>query len=57
MNTLRLENERDLIEVNRNTISDLNQLVTDLTNLGLYEDDKVNELNEEFMSEIVEIFK
>jgi hypothetical protein len=57
LNTLRLENERDLIEVNRNTISDLNQLVTDLTNLGLYEDDKVNELNEEFMSEIVEIFK
>jgi hypothetical protein len=46
LNTLRLENERDLIEVNRNTISDLNQLVTDLTNLGLYEDDKVNELNE-----------
>jgi hypothetical protein len=57
LNSLRLENERELIEINRTTNSNLTRLVSLWSNSSISGDEKICELNEELMSEVVEIFK
>lgn len=57
LNTLRLENERDLIDINYKTNSKLNNLIDEWSGVEISEEEKIEELNEGFINELVEIFK
>jgi len=57
LNTLRLENERDLIDINFKTNSKLNNLIDEWSQVEISEEDKIEKLNEGFIDELVEVFK
>jgi hypothetical protein len=57
LNTLRLENERDLIDINYKTNSKLNNLIDEWSQVEISEEDKIEKLNEGFIDELVEVFK